>query len=384
MIVGRGGYGYLILAASLMATSTVALRVQAQSFSLPDGGSVEVSIGDNGGSVSITSPSTGIDVDVDFSFGGADPGSVSVAGPGGAGSSAIAVGRSRAVAIPGLSAGPTAGDSAGREQAARSIANAGQAGGRTAAGLEGEWVAGVQGPGYNVPGFYAGPVGSYGVDAPAGRGPDGQGEYTAEGGPAAPSRPSDAEYAVNAPGAAAGEAGPGAGAAPQGFNPITADQGQPLGGVGLAGIGPPSTGRPSEGAPTVPAGVAAPLGGAGGLAIPAPTGPSLGGQGLTTGPADKAPPPSPPPPRPTQTVIVIEERSDIFDDIADLLGVSRDEVFAVYEQNSARLSDLVAAGDRDALVAALAELAGQLLDGPRGPIAAARAPAGGFRNLARD
>lgn len=371
-------HGAVVLAVMLV----VPLAAHAQSYSLPDGGSVEVDIGDNGGSVSVTAPSVGIDFSVSFGGGGAgDPGSISSGGSSGD-SGIVGANRARALAIPGLSDGPTAGKSGSSEQTSRSLASRGGGNGRSARGLGGEWVSGVTGPGYNVPGFQAGPVGSYGVDAPPGPTISNTGSYTVND-PNNPTPPDDASYAINAPSAAPGEQG--AGAAPSGFNPITADQATPIGGIGVAGIGPPTTTTAPATGPTAPAGAAAPaapLAGANGLSIPAPTGPSLLGTGIATGPVDKAPPANPVAPPPTTTIVVIDENDDIFDEIADLLGVSRDVIFDTYEENAGRLADLVAAGDRDGLVEVLTELADDILTGPRGPVASTTTSAGGFKNLA--
>ena len=360
----------------LAAMLVVPLAAHAESYSLPDGGSVEVDIGDNGGSVSVTAPSVGIDFSVFFGGGGAGgPGSISSGGSSG-NSGMVGANRARALAIPGLSDGPTASKSGSSEQTSRSLASRGGGNGRTARGLGGEWVSGGTGPGYNVPGFQAGPVGSCGVDAPPGPTISNTGSYTVND-PNNPTPPGDASYAINAPSAAPGEQG--AGAALSGFNPINADQATPIGGIGIAGIGPPTTTTAPATGPTAPA---APLAGANGLAIPAPTGPSLLGTGIATGPADKPPPANPVAPPPTTTIIVIDERDDIFDEIADLLGVSRDVIFDTYEENAGRLADLVAAGDRDGLVEVLTELANDILTGPRGPVASTTTSAGGFKNLA--
>jgi len=371
-------HGAVFLAACLL----VPLAAQGQSYSLPDGGSVEVDIGaDGGGSVSVTAPSVGIDFSVSFGgAGGSDPGSISAGGGGSGGVTSTS--RARALAIPGLSEGPTAGKSGSSEQTSRSLASRSGGSGRAAQGLGGEWVSAVTGPGYNVPGFQAGPVGSYGVDAPLGPTISSTGSYTVSD-PDSPTPPDDASYAINAP--TASPDAQGAGAAPGGFNPITADQGTPIGGVGAAGIGPPAaSAAPATGRAT-PASAAAPLVGSNSNAIPAPAGPSLLGTGITTGPADKAPPATPVAPPPTTTIIVIDERDDIFDEIADLLGVSRDVIFETYEENAGRLADLVAAGDRDGLVDVLTELANDILTGPQGPVAATTpAATGGFRNLATE
>ena len=367
-------------AAMLMAVLFAPTVGHAQSYSLPDGGSASIDIGEGGGSVSVTSPSLGIDFSVSFGGGSSDPGSIS---SGGSSSSGAVAGttQTRALAIPGLSDGPTAGRSGSSEQTSRSLASRGSGGGRAAQGLDGEWVVGVTGPGYNVPGFNAGPVGSYGVDAPAGPTISNTGSYTVSD-PGNPSRPDDATYAINAPTAGPGEQG--AGAAPNGFNPITTDQGTPIGGIGVTGIGPPATSISPGVGPAVPDGVAAPLAGENGLAIPAPLGPSTLGQGITTGAADKAPPPTPVPPQPITTVYVIDERNDVFDEIADLLGVSRDVIFATYEENAGRLADLVASGDRDGLVDTLVDLANDLLAAPKEPVASTTTTTSGFKNLATE
>ncbi len=216
-------HGAVFLAACLL----VPLAAQGQSYSLPDGGSVEVDIGaDGGGSVSVTAPSVGIDFSVSFGgAGGSDPGSISAGGGGSGGVTSPS--RARALAIPGLSEGPTAGKSGSSEQTSRSLASRSGGSGRAAQGLGGEWVSGVTGPGYNVPGFQAGPVGSYGVDAPPGPTISSTGSYTVSG-PDSPTPPDDASYAINAP--TASPDAQGAGAAPGGFNPITADQGTPSAG----------------------------------------------------------------------------------------------------------------------------------------------------------
>jgi len=373
--------GLALAIGAVVALMSAAAR--AQSISLPDGGSVSIDIGDTGGSVSVTAPSIGVDFNISFGGAGGDPGSVSGIGGQSAGVGGVAVlGKSRGITIPGLSDAATAGPSGGSEQASRSLANAAPGNGPTARGLEGEFVAGVQGPGYNVPGFFAGPVGSYGVDAPPGPSISSTGSYTVAD-PNNPSQPNDASFAISAPDTPSGEQG--AGAAPNGFNPINADQGVPIGGVGLAGIGPPPGGRPGEVAPAEPPGTAAPLAGANGLAIPAPAGTSLLGQGIATGPADRAPPPNPVPPKPVVTVFVVDEGDDLFDEISDLLGVSRDVIFDVYEQNAENLAEIVSRGDRDALVATLIDLADQVRGGARGPLAASTVqPIGGFKNLAEN
>ncbi|NQV80314.1 MAG: hypothetical protein HQ495_07160, partial [Alphaproteobacteria bacterium] len=99
----------------------------------------------------------------------------------------------------------------------------------------------------------------------------------------------------------------------------------------------------------------------------------------------RAPPPNPVPPKPVVTVFVVDEGDDLFDEISDLLGVSRDVIFDVYEQNAENLAEIVSRGDRDALVATLIDLADQVRGGARGPLAASTVqPIGGFKNLAEN
>lgn len=369
-----------LIVSIVVAAVLLPVNPHAQSISLPDGGSVDIDIDDSGGSISVNSPSAGIDFSISFGGGGGEPGAVAGFGPGGSPGGVAVLGKSRAISIPGLTDTATAGPSGGSEQTSRSLANVGPGNGQTSQGLQGEWVAGVEGPGYSVPGFHAGPVGSYGVDAPPGPSISTTGSYTASD-PGGPAQPNDATFAVDAPDTPSGQHG--AGAAPNGFNPIGADQATPIGGVGFAGIGPPPGGSGSATPAAVPAGVAPPLSSTTGLSIPAPGGPSLLGQGITTGAPDRAPPPTPVPPAPVVTVFVVNERDTLFDEIAELLGISRDVVVNIYAENADILAGMVARGDRNGLVTTLTDLAAQVVRGTRGPVAASAAPpVGGFKNLA--